>query len=230
MDKKTEKKGGPHPYVPSTGMIVQTFAQLRKMFPSRVDGETLKKLSLAPGNESVVINVLRFLGLVDEQGKKTNLAGTVFSRHQDDAFASELEKVVKEAYSELFETMGAAAWGADRSSLIGFFRVHDETSELTATRQSIAFETLASLSGHGETVKVKTPAAKSSIKSSSPKRGSKSPDVGEPQKDKVLEELRQRGPAGVGLTVRIEINLPAQGDQDTYDRIFQSIKQNLLNG
>jgi hypothetical protein len=37
-------------------------------------------------------------------------------------------------------------------------------------------------------------------------------------------------PANVGLTVRIEINLPADGDQDTYDRIFKSIRENLLNG
>ena len=34
----------------------------------------------------------------------------------------------------------------------------------------------------------------------------------------------------VGLTVRIEINLPAEGDQETYDRIFKSIRENLLNG
>src|SRR5262245_54190563 len=99
-----------HPYIPSAGMIVQTFGQLRKMFPSRVDADTLKKLSLAPKNESMVINVLRFLGFIDEEGKKTPLAGTVFSKHQDDAFAGELEKAVGSAYSDLFETMGAAAW------------------------------------------------------------------------------------------------------------------------
>jgi len=33
----------------------------------------------------------------------------------------------------------------------------------------------------------------------------------------------------VGLTVRIEVNLPADGDQDTYDKIFKSIRENLLN-
>lgn len=33
----------------------------------------------------------------------------------------------------------------------------------------------------------------------------------------------------VGLTVRIEINLPADGDQETYDRIFRSIRENLIN-
>jgi hypothetical protein len=33
-----------------------------------------------------------------------------------------------------------------------------------------------------------------------------------------------------GLTVRIEINLPSSGDQDTYDKIFKSIRENLING
>jgi hypothetical protein len=36
--------------------------------------------------------------------------------------------------------------------------------------------------------------------------------------------------ANFGLTVRVEINLPSDGDQETYDRIFRSIKENLLNG
>ena len=34
----------------------------------------------------------------------------------------------------------------------------------------------------------------------------------------------------LGLTVRIEINLPPSGDQATYDAIFKSIRANLLNG
>lgn len=36
--------------------------------------------------------------------------------------------------------------------------------------------------------------------------------------------------SGMALTVRVEINLPAGGDQETYDRIFKSIRENLLNG
>jgi hypothetical protein len=41
---------------------------------------------------------------------------------------------------------------------------------------------------------------------------------------------REGGDRVLGLTVRIEINLPAQGDQKTYDTIFKSIRENLLNG
>lgn len=32
-----------------------------------------------------------------------------------------------------------------------------------------------------------------------------------------------------GLTVRVEVNLPPAADQETYDRIFRSIRENLLN-
>lgn len=129
------KNGSAHPYIPSAGMIVQTFTQLRKMFPAKVEAETLKKLSIAPKNESMVINVLRFLGFIDEESNKTEKAGSVFLKHNDDAFAMALEKVVKESYKDLFESVGDNAWQADRGTLIGFFRVHDETSALTATRQ-----------------------------------------------------------------------------------------------
>jgi hypothetical protein len=34
----------------------------------------------------------------------------------------------------------------------------------------------------------------------------------------------------LGLTVRVEINLPADGSKETYDAIFKSIKKNLLGG
>jgi hypothetical protein len=41
--------------------------------------------------------------------------------------------------------------------------------------------------------------------------------------------MGERNQRNVGLTVRIEVNLPAAGDQETYDKIFRSIRENLLN-
>lgn len=98
------------------------------MFPARVDAETLKKLSIAPKNESMVINLLRFLGFIDEESNKTPAASTVFQKHDDVAFSTALEKVVKESYNRLFETVGDNAWQTNRGTLISFFRVHDETA------------------------------------------------------------------------------------------------------
>lgn len=228
-----EKNGGSHPYIPSAGMIVQTFTQLRKMFPSKVDAETLRKLSIAPKNESMVINVLRFLGFIDDESNKTATASTVFQKHDDAAFASALEKVIKDAYKELFQIVGDDAWGADRGTLIGFFRVQDETSALTATRQAIAFETLVSLSGHGEALQVKAPRQKTpASKPNETKKVKTRSDISSNKPDGSQDQtiIKSPGAGNLGLTVRIEINLPAQGDQETYDRIFQSIKKNLLNG
>ncbi len=38
------------------------------------------------------------------------------------------------------------------------------------------------------------------------------------------------GSSAFGLTVRIEINLPADASQDAYDKIFQSVRKNLIDG
>lgn len=225
-------RGNTHPYIPSAGILVQTISQLRKMFPSKVDSETLKRLSLAPKNESVVINVLRFLDFIDEEGNKTTTATQVFQKHSEDAFSSALEKVVKDKYSELFSTMGEEAWETDRDSLIGFFRVHDETSALTAKRQAITFEALSALAGHGEVPTARVASNNSGSKKAAKKKTSRSkgtqdaPTAGA-SGDSPLNDKRKND---VGLTVRIEVNLPAQGDQETYDRIFASLKKNLLDG
>jgi hypothetical protein len=224
-------RGSNHPYIPSAGMLVQTFSQLRKMFPTKVDAEILQKLSIAPKNETMVISTLKFLGFLDDQGAKTEKAKTVFLKHDEKAFAAALQKAVTEAYARLFDELGNNAWTSDRNTLISFFRVHDETSALTATRQAIAFETLAALAGRGTSPTVRP--LRTSETQSTPKkerRGRKTNTLQEDETPLVSTRLRDVGAKDIGLTVRIEINLPAQGDQQTYDRIFESIKKNLLNG
>lgn len=222
-----------HPYVSSSGNLVQAFTQFRKAMPAQIDATTLKRLGIAPGNESVVIGVLRFLSFIDEEGKKTQKGQEVFLKHDDADFAKSLEKHVKGAYSELFDLRGDEAWSVDRDTLIGFFRVTDETSALTAKRQAIAFETLAALSGHGE---ISTPRQKAGTQSrppakEKPKRVSKAEKVsaGKITSPEISKDGGISGQAGMALTVRIEVNLPAQADQETYDRIFKSIRANLLD-
>jgi len=216
-------RGQSHPYIPSAGILVQSFSQFRKMFPAHVDAETLKKLHIAPNNESVIISTLRFLGFLDEEGNKTTRANDIFLKHKDRDFEPALGEAVKEAYSKLFNELGDEPWSASRSTLISFFRISDETSELTAKRQAITFETLSSLSGHRE-----TPSGKVSGVSKD-KKLTKKDKSGKSQNNKGTDPGEGKLPPDIGLTVRVEINLPASGDQETYDRIFQSIRKNLLN-
>jgi hypothetical protein len=222
-----------YPYVASAGPLVKTVAHLRKSFPKEVTAETLRKLGVAPKNESYVINVLRFLGVIDEEGKKVDAKSKPFVQHQDEAFSAEFQNIVREAYEELFELHGDAAWKLDRSSLTQFFRTSDHSTEVVGTRQAGTFSALAALSGHAEIPAPK--AANSSKKSqgSTAKAGKKkavAPKVSTKTELSQNNEGEASVQSPVGLTVRIEVNLPASGDQETYDRIFQSIRKNLING
>jgi hypothetical protein len=225
-----------YPYVASAGPLLKTIGHLRKSFPSEVNAETLRKLGVAPQNESYAINVLRFLGVIDENGKKVDAKAVAFIQHKEELFASEFAKVVKDAYAELFELHGDGSWTLDRSALTQFFRTTDRSSDVVGSRQAGTFAALSALAGHAE-----LPKAKASP-SDSPKNGSsrvatrssqtkKTREVsGSSNKTTPIKTLGSGDSGNVGLTVRIEVNLPANGDQDTYDKIFQSIRKNLIDG
>ncbi len=118
----------------------------------------------------------------------------------------------------------------DRPSLAQFFRTSDHSTEIVGGRQAGTFQHLAALSGHGQLKTAprqktgKNKAAPVKAKAALPKATTKgtpppaTPPAGGPAKQRV------------GLTVRIEVNLPADGDQETYDNIFRSIRKNLIDG
>lgn len=219
-----------HPYIPSPGYLVQVMNQLRKSFPATVTSETLKKLGLAPKNESYVLNILRFLQMIDKEGNRTDRANKVFTLHDDSEFAKEFAPIVADAYRDLFELHGQDAWNLDTNKLISFFRSSDGTTELVGKLQTSAFQNLSVLAGHRNMTE-----SKGSAKPVQSISGKKSPKpkqaLAKERSDTVEEGVTPKPRVGeVGLTVRIEINLPADGDQATYDRIFQSIRENLLNG
>jgi hypothetical protein len=211
--------------------------QLRKSFPAGgVTAEMLKKLGLAPNNETYVINILRFIEIIDDEGKKTEAATKVFNQHDDAAFQKAFAGLVEKAYSDLFSLHGKDTWKLDVDALIQYFRSTDDTSAIVGRRQATTFQALSALSGHAEAPSVRsTPAKKSQpAKSSAKKPAQSAPSTAaatakeEPATDASKGKLGGRS-RDVGLTVRVEINLPADGDQETYDRIFKSIRENLID-
>src|SRR4051794_7022996 len=62
---------GKYPYVQSPGAIQKMFAQMRRAVPNTINAGTLKKLNIAPNNESYVLNTLRFLGFLGDDEKIT---------------------------------------------------------------------------------------------------------------------------------------------------------------
>lgn len=222
-----------HPYISGAGNVAQMVTQLRKSFPAVISSETVKKLGLAPNNESYVINVLQFVGVIDSEGKKTTEAAKAFSHHKDEEFSKSFGALVQKSYHALFELHGGEAWKLSNDDLITFFRQSDQTSATIGGRQANTFRVLAGLSGHGDLPEPK----KRSVRTKTGKESQK------PAKLKSAQARTSVNPAAgtggssdssgkndLGLTVRVEINLPADGTKETYDAIFKSIKENLLSG
>ena len=231
-----------HPYMSGSGGVTQLVSQLRKSFPAIVTADTLKKLGISPQNESFVLNIVKFIGVLDAENKKTPSAGPVFNKHDDGEFQQEFAKLVIEPYRELFDLHGENAWTLPLDKLISFFRNHDGTSDVVGKRQATTFQTLARIGGklpesEGGTVKTasngsgaKLVKKLSPVKKAAPSVPDKPPAAAVHMTPRVQTNSGAAGEVGVGLTVRIEINLPPGGDQATYDAIFKSIRENLLNG
>jgi Family of unknown function (DUF5343) len=235
-----------HPYSTSgPGGLVQVVTHLRKSFPATVTADTLKKLEIAPKNESYVLNILKFIGVLDAENKKVPAAAAVFNKHDHGEFQIGFGELVEKTYHELFSLHGANAWSLDRNKLISFFRNHDGTSDLVGKLQATTFQALAKIAGKITddaplaAAKTAKPAKttiisnnkKASVAKVAPASTATSPaPTAHSQAHAPMQFNAPSKDGGVALTVRVEINLPAGGDQSTYDAIFKSIRQNLMNG
>lgn len=148
-------------------------------------------------------------------------------QNDDAKFAEMFGEVVKNAYSGLFGLLGDDAWATERDRLVTYFRETDSSSDVVGKRQALTFNALASLSGHGEIFvpRVASSATKPTAKASPKQKSTKDEKPAKDNKGVEVDTPSKR----VGLTVRVEVNLPANGDQKTYDAIFQSIRKNLID-
>ncbi len=219
-----------HPYMSGGGAIVKAVQHFRRSLPPTIDASTLKRLGLAQKNESYLINILQFIKVIQEDGSPTDEARSTFTQHDDAAFAKAFGVMTKTAYADLFSLHGENAWTLDQSTLVTYFRQTDQTSAVVGTRQATTFQTLAELAGHrnGSGARSQGQGDEGVVRARRSAKQAK-PEVkgGKPNTDQ--QKTRASEDRDFGLTVRIEINLPASDDQETYDRIFKSVRENLLN-
>jgi Family of unknown function (DUF5343) len=217
-----------HPYISGAGNLAQMIGFLRKNFPATVNSDTVKKFGLAPKNESYVINALHFIGVIDEEGKRTDRGREVFATHENEAFKKAFEGLIRNSYKDLFDLRGDDAWNMKKDELTGYFRRVDKTSDVIGTRQAALFHAFRTLSGHEQVA-------------ATPQNGGAPRLAARPSKAKIIKTKERAyvpieapmvatpSRKDMALTVRIEINLPAEASPETYDNIFKSIKANLIN-
>jgi hypothetical protein len=144
---------------------------LRKNFPATVNSDTVKKLGVAPQNESYVINALQFIRVIDEEGKRTERGHQILTTHDEEGFKKAFEDTIRESYKDLFDVLGDDAWTMNKDALINYFRHTDKTSDVIGTRQAAVFQAFRALAGHEQsTVTSKNGGApNSAAKASRPK-------------------------------------------------------------
>jgi hypothetical protein len=227
-----------YPYTSGQTAIVQTFSRLRNNFPGKVDAGYLQRFNIAPANESYIISILRFLDLIDDDGNRVQ-DNTDYFFGNDDSFKSGLEGTLRAAYSQVFDEMGDGALDASKGDLTQWFRASDKTTAVVGQRQATTFQTLAALAGHGDPPAAR-PVATKKTTAAAPGSAAKRTTAVKTTPKKQVEKPGGGDGGGdgdgdggnngrdVGLTVRIEVNLPPDGDADTYDLIFASIKKHLM--
>ena len=90
------------PYGPTKGTI-QALQMLRRTTPTRIDSDFLRVNKLAPGNEYKVVGALKFLGLIDNEGRPTD--GSRLLKTKGATYTLALQDIVRNAYTGVFHTL-----------------------------------------------------------------------------------------------------------------------------
>ncbi|MCE5258107.1 MAG: DUF5343 domain-containing protein, partial [Chloroflexi bacterium] len=213
-----------HPYITAPSYLTQLIAALRDSFPPQLSAATLKKLGIAPNNESSTISTLKRLGLLDAAGMRTPRAEALFGIADDSAFAAAFADLVRDAYRDLFEIRGENAWSLASDELATYFQAAGASPKV-AGLQVKTFRILAEAAGRpafaetGAARQLTLPRGRPADKSKAalPARSA----AGEPSR-------RGSASRSANLTLHIDLHLPDNADQETYDRIFRSIREQLL--
>ena len=214
-----------HPYLVSQGNLTTTFAKFRSSLPPTINVKTLQRLSLAKSNEKSVIDILEFVGLIEDE-KATEAGKDIFHTADDAAFGEKLAKQLERAYESLFQDHGASAWELEDKSLIGYFRSADKTSETTGKRQYYAFSTLASLAGKRAAQPITAPrsttATPRNTNKTKPKTEEKSSSLN------LSEQVGRRAKIDSNLNVNIQVHIAADTPPAVIATIFENMGKYLL--
>jgi len=209
-----------HPYISGSSHITMMIEKLRSKFPKIVNSETIKSLGLALNDEKSVINALQFIGIIGDDGKPHSEHNKIFFHSEDEDFQKGFSEIIESAYCKLFDTHGEKAWTLDDPSLVSFFRITDKTSETVGKRQARVFKVFSALSG-----KIEPP-----IKRARQKAGNSSKASPPKPKDTPLKTQSNTIIDHLGMSIKIDVNLPSDASKETYDNIFRSIREHLING
>lgn len=137
---RSRAQGPTLPYGPTRGML-QALQLMRKTTPPKVDGNFLRMNRIAPGNEYKVVGALRFLGIIDDEGRPTEKSRLL--KTKGEAFTSALRDIVRNAYKGLFQHLGSGKKSPE--DIYNYFVTEEELGAEMATKATRFFVQLCHL-------------------------------------------------------------------------------------
>jgi uncharacterized protein DUF5343 len=118
------------PYA-STGSVLAVIDHHRDRggLPERVTVQWLEKIGITDATAERVHQALRFLGLVDDEGRRTTAAMRLKTASSEE-YPKVLADLVRQAYQGIFETTGPDVRGLDTTRLKDYFRGYEPYTQV----------------------------------------------------------------------------------------------------
>ncbi len=137
---RSEEQKPTLPYGPTSGML-QALQLMRKITPSKIDGSFLRFNKIAPGNEYKVVGALRFLEIIDDDGRPTEKSRLL--KTKGPTFTSALQDIVRGAYKNLFVHINGD--GHSQEDIYNYFVTEEGLGPEMATKTTRFFVQLCQL-------------------------------------------------------------------------------------
>ena len=137
---RTAGQGLTLPYGPTRGML-QALQMMRKSTPPKVDGNLLRLHKIAPGNEYKVVGALKFLGIIDDEGRPTEKSRLL--KTKGPTFTSTLGNIIRSAYKNLFQRLNGGGYTAE--DIYNYFITEEDLTPEMATKTTRFFIQLCQL-------------------------------------------------------------------------------------
>jgi len=203
-----------YPYTTVPGKLRDLLQKIPKIGrPEKVTVAWLKSAGWTSSNDPTLVPVLKFIGLIGQDGRPTDLWDAARSANQPGKVR--IAEAIQSAYADLF-ALYPDAHRKDAESLRNFFRTHTGGGDQVQSKLVQTFQILVEFGDFETPISSDREADQSE-----PQRGKPAPRHGGGQAVKPLT-------SGIALTVNIQLQLPATADPGVYESLFAAMRKHLV--
>lgn len=180
--------------------------------PQKVNQKYFETLGYKSKNDRPIIGVLKFLGIIDSSGNPTQ----VYRDLRDSTKAKKvLGEQIRKSYTELYSVY-PDAHNRDDEAIANVVRSNSDASKATIAMTVRTFKTLSELADFSnENYEAST---SNSI-----------PDDNHTPSISKRIDAGLSGDSAIVLNVNIQLTLPETTNYEIYDKLFESLRKNLLD-